>query len=71
MGDAHRKVQPFLLVRFLCGFTKKMNPVVGPGPDGSALQVFKIKIVGPDGFTAPLTQKKSHKKSPPEIRRAF
>jgi hypothetical protein len=33
--DAHRKVKPFLLVRFLCGSTKKMNPVVGPGPDGS------------------------------------
>jgi hypothetical protein len=26
--------EPFLLVRFLCGFPKKMNPVVGPGPDG-------------------------------------
>jgi hypothetical protein len=26
--------EPFLLVRFLCGPTKKMNPVVGPGPDG-------------------------------------
>ena len=25
--DAHRKVKPFLLVRFLCGSTKKMNPV--------------------------------------------
>jgi hypothetical protein len=27
-------VKPFLLVRFLCGFPKKMIPVVGPGPDG-------------------------------------
>jgi hypothetical protein len=26
--------EPFLLVRFLCGVPKKMNPVVGPGPDG-------------------------------------
>jgi len=26
--------EPFLLVRFLCGFPKKMKPVVGPGPDG-------------------------------------
>jgi len=26
--------EPFLLVRFLCGFPKKMNPAVGPGPDG-------------------------------------
>ena len=32
--DAHRKVKPFLLVRFLCGLPKKMIPVVGPGPEG-------------------------------------
>ncbi len=26
--------EPFLLVRFLCGVPKKMNPDVGPGSDG-------------------------------------
>ncbi len=27
--DAHRKVKPFLLVRFLCGLPKKMEAVAG------------------------------------------
>jgi hypothetical protein len=26
--------RPFLLVRFLCGLPKKMNPALGPGPEG-------------------------------------
>jgi hypothetical protein len=53
MGDAHRKVKAFLLVRFLCGSTKKMNPVVGPGPDGydcfySHIKPFKTVGARPD-----------------------
>ena len=29
-----RDSHPLDSVRFLCGVPKKMNPVVGPGPDG-------------------------------------
>ena len=47
-GYAHREVKPFLLVRFLCGFPKKMNPAVGPGSDGLAYSYsnHKHKTVG-------------------------
>jgi hypothetical protein len=51
MGDAHRKVKAFLLVRFLCGSTKKMNPVVGPGPDGYGCFYSHIKPFQPSGLT--------------------
>ena len=36
-------LKPFLLVRFLCGFPKKMNPGVEPGLDGLS---YLIKVVG-------------------------
>ena len=49
--DAHRKVKPFLLVRFLCGLPKKMNPVVGPGPDGFCFcLLLNIKPFKPSGL---------------------
>jgi hypothetical protein len=34
--DAHRKVKPFLLVRFFCGLPKKMNAAVESRLDGLA-----------------------------------
>ena len=48
--DAHRKVKPFLLVRFLCGLPKKMNTVVGPGPDGVDCFFSIVKPIKPSGF---------------------
>jgi hypothetical protein len=43
-------VKPFLLVRFLCGFPKKMNSVVGPGPDGVDCPFLVIKPFKPSGL---------------------
>ena len=42
--------EPFLLVRFLCGFTKKMNPDVGPGPDDLVYLISNIKPFKPSGL---------------------
>ena len=36
-------LKPFLLVRFLCGFPKKMKPVVEPGLDDLFYLILKTK----------------------------
>jgi hypothetical protein len=50
--EMHTAGEPFLLVRFLCGSSKKMNPVVGPGPDDldcfySNIKPFKLSGLSP------------------------
>ena len=48
--DAHRKVKPFLLVRFLCGLPKKMNTAVESRLDGLVCFYKNVQLLKPSGF---------------------